>query len=111
MMRSGFAPQARLVTTGIQDGVPRVRTIEIDQWMASVARATEVVDERLVQPEVRVDDSLATVWVGYNLYVGTRFSHCGYDAFQLARTADGWKIIHVMDTQRRENCPAEAGGE
>lgn len=108
-MRSTFAPGARLAGTQTRDGVTSVSVIEIDRWIASVGRATELLDERLVDPEVRVDDQLATVWVGYNFHVGERFSHCGYDAFQLARLADGWKIVHVMDTRRTERCPASAG--
>ncbi len=53
---------------------------------------------------MRVDDGLATVWVPYAFYVGTRFSHCGYDAFQLARTPQGWRIIAIADTQRQDRC-------
>ena len=105
-MRGTFAPGARLASTQTRDGVTTVSAIEIERWLAGVARATELLDERLVAPEVRVDDDLATVWVGYNFYVGTRFSHCGYDAFQLARVTDGWKIVHVMDTRRTDECPA-----
>ena len=104
-MRATFAPGARLAVTQTRDGVTSVAAIEIERWLAGVGRATELLDERLGAPEVRVDDNLATVWVGYNFYVGTQFSHCGYDAFQLARVTDGWKIVHVMDTRRTENCP------
>lgn len=109
VMRSTFAPGARLAVTQTRDGVTAVSTIEIAQWMTGVARATELLDERLVDPEVRIDDNLATVWVGYNFHVGTRFSHCGYDAFQLARVTDGWKIVHVMDTRRTDRCPTSGG--
>ena len=108
-MRATFAPGARLAGTQTRDGVTTVGAIEIERWLGSVARATELLDERLVNPEVRVDDDLATVWVGYSFYVGTKFSHCGYDAFQLARVTDGWKIVHVMDTRRSENCPGSEG--
>lgn len=109
MMRSTFAPGARLAGTQTRDGVTSLSVIEIDRWMASVARATQVLDERLVDPEVRIDANLASVWVGYSLYVGERFSHCGYDSFQLARLPEGWKIVHVMDTRRTEGCPTSRG--
>jgi hypothetical protein len=33
-------------------------------------------------------------------------SHCGYDAFHLARIGGKWKIINVSDTFRREGCGA-----
>jgi predicted metal-dependent phosphoesterase TrpH len=46
------------------------------------------------------------VWTAYDFHVNSRFSHCGYDSFQLTRTAAGWKIIAIADTQRREGCKA-----
>ena len=48
--------------------------------------------------------TLASVWVPYEFYLGDKFSHCGVDAFHLARFEDGWKIIGLADTQRREGC-------
>ena len=64
-----------------------------------------VLDERLYHPQVRVSDGLAQVWVEYDFYAGERFSHCGVDSLVLARSADGWRIVHVADTRRREGCP------
>jgi hypothetical protein len=40
--------------------------------------------------------------MSYNFYVGSRLDHCGEDAFQLARTPGGWKIIAIADTQRSD---------
>src|SRR5256885_3716182 len=39
--------------------------------------------ERMWNPEVRIDGGIATLWTPYDFHVGPRFSHCGYDAFQL----------------------------
>ena len=36
--------------------------------------------------------------------MGKRFSHCGVDAFQLVKTAAGWKIFQLSDTRRKEKC-------
>ena len=41
-----------------------------------------------------------------SFYVGDDMSHCGEDAFQLARTNVGWKIIAIADTRRNEECQA-----
>ena len=109
MMRSTLLPDVRLMSVSARDGQRRVVTADVNRWIAGAGAATEKWDERLVNPEVRVDDTMATVWTGYTFHVGERFSHCGYDAFQLARTADGWKIVHIMDTQRREGCPQVSG--
>lgn len=104
MMRSTFHPEIRLVTTGERDGQPVAALVPVEQWLERVAGAQSVLDERIHDPEVRVSGGLATVWTFYTLHVGDRLSHCGYDAFQLARTADGWKITQVADTRQREEC-------
>lgn len=62
-------------------------------------------DERIANPKVHVDGDLAMVWVDYTFYLGDRKSHCGVDVFQLVKGADGWKIVTLVDTRRREACP------
>lgn len=103
-MRSTFHPAVRLITTGTRNGEPFAALVPVDAWLGGVAGAEQVLDERLYDTEVRVRDNLATVWTGYDLYVGDRFSHCGADAFQLVRTADGWKITQVADTRQQQGC-------
>lgn len=103
-MRALFDTTARLVTTGSRDGQPFLRVASIDGWLAGVGRATRELNERIWDPVVHTDDNLATVWVKYEFVAGGEFSHCGVDAFQLFKSATGWKIFHVADTQRREDC-------
>jgi len=50
------------------------------------------------------DGGLATVVVDYAFYRDKTFSHCGVDAFQLMKTAEGWKIFVVSDTRRKTDC-------
>lgn len=61
-------------------------------------------DERIEFTQVPVDANLASVWPPYQFYPGRTFSHCGYDSLQLAKLAGGWKIAHVIDTRRKEEC-------
>ena len=101
-MRATFVPNASmqsLTATG-------VRFETIDGWIESVGRAPAgtVLDERLANAVVHVDGDLANVWVDYWFYVGDRFSHCGVDAFFLARRDGAWRIFSVVDTRRREGC-------
>jgi len=95
----------RLVTTGVEDGAPVARVVPVDQWLNGVRQSEAELDERIDDVEVRVSGGLATVWTGYDLLVDGVFSHCGVDAFQLVRTARGWRILQVADTRRREGCP------
>ena len=110
-MRATFHPEVRLFTTGTRDGRPVATRVPVEQWLQGVAQSGAFLDERLHDPVVRVSDNLATVWTGYSLYVDDRFSHCGVDAFQLVRTADGWKITQVTDTRRTQDCAEITGGE
>lgn len=103
-MRGLMDPGVRLVTTMTRNGQPVLRLGTVDEWIGAVGRAGVELDERTWDPEVEVDDKLATVWVKYEFVAGGQFSHCGVDAFQLFRSPAGWKIFQVADTQRRDNC-------
>jgi hypothetical protein len=106
-MRAAFAPSATLQSLS-ESGI---RVIAVDSWIGSVASAPAgvVLDERLANPIVQVDGQLASVWVDYWLFVSDRFSHCGVDAFVLARTDGTWRILSVADTRRLEGCPPAPG--
>lgn len=52
---------------------------------------------------------LATAWTPYAFYLGGGLSHCGVNAFQLFNGKDGWSIIRITDTRRREGCEEAAG--
>ncbi len=109
-LRAVFHPDARLAGTGRdQQGRPVLRVNPIDAFIASIGQATAQLDEQFWDPEVRLDDNLATVWTPYVFYVNGELSHCGVDAFQLARGADGWKIVQIADTRRREGYTGPPG--
>jgi hypothetical protein len=63
-----------------------------------------IYDERIVFDVIKIDGDLASVWAPYKFYLGDKFSHCGVDVFQLMKTGDGWKIIYIVDTRRKDNC-------
>lgn len=101
-MRAAFAPGASLQSVSAAS----IRTDDIGAWIASVASAPTglVLDERLANAIVQVNGPLASVWVDYWFFAGERFSHCGVDAFVLAKSGDAWRIISVADTRQREGC-------
>lgn len=62
-------------------------------------------DEKIWGTKVLIDGGIAQVWTDYAFYVGEEFSHCGVDAFHLVKQPSGkWKIIHLMDTRKKEGC-------
>lgn len=95
---------ARLVTTGVRDGRPTARPVPVQGWLDGVRGSERELDERLYDTTVHVSQGLAVVWTGYDLFVDGALSHCGFDAFQLVRLPEGWRIIEIADTRRQEAC-------
>ena len=59
--------------------------------------------------KIQMDGTFAQVWTKYAFYVGKTFSHCGVDAFQLMKGADGkWRIFHLADTRWKDGCNVPA---
>lgn len=109
-LRSVFDSSARLVGVSRRSGAPRVSVTPASRFIAAVGSATgDAWNERMWDPEVRIDGDIAQLWVKYDFHLGTKFSHCGIDAFQMARTSDGWKIVQVADTRRTEGCTPPPG--
>jgi hypothetical protein len=105
-MRAVLDPSATGATAFVRDGAPTLtREASLEGFVQAVGTPhDEVWDERIWDAEVRVDGLLATAWMNYAFFAGDTFSHCGVNAFQLFRGADGWKIFHIADTRRREGC-------
>ena len=94
--RNSMVPDGFLLSVG--PGSTRRATR--DQFAANIARQTTPMIERMWAPEVRIDGPVATLWTAYDFYSGPEFSHCGTDAFQLAKTADGWKVVMISYTSQ-----------
>jgi len=110
IVRSTFHPEAQLATTVVRQGNAVVEIDTLDSFIRAVGTPhKEVWDERLSNTSVQVDGTLASVWTDYSFYLGDKFSHCGVDAFQLARSGGEWQIVALADTRRRQGCP-ETGG-
>jgi hypothetical protein len=105
-VRAAFHPQALLATAAMREGKPVVRIDTVDTFVRAVgAPHPELWDERLRGTRVELDGPLASVWTEYSFYAGGKFSHCGVDAFQIARDGQAWRIVALMDTRRKDGCP------
>jgi|AntRauTorckE6833_2_1112554.scaffolds.fasta_scaffold14438_4 hypothetical protein len=87
------------------EGEVMVRNGNLDAFVNSIGSAEPGrLNEKIGGYDIRVDGELASAWTPYEFYVGEDFSHCGVNSFQLMKTADGWKIFHIVDTRRQDNC-------
>lgn len=104
-LRTLFDSGAVLTRVTNRGGSPTVEYTPVGRFIEALGKATAPWNETMYQPEVRIDGPLATVWTEYDFSVGSQFSHCGVDAFVLLKTRDGWKIVTIADTARRDGCP------
>ena len=103
MMKGVFADDARFYGVNAQGAVRVTLPAQFITGIAGAPAGT-VLDEVLHETEVRIDGPLATVWAYYDFFAGDRFSHCGFDAIQMLKTAAGWKIVALADSRRTEGC-------
>jgi hypothetical protein len=109
-VRSVFHPRALFAGALEQQGTAQVRFEDPDEFIKAVGTPHEQVwDERTRNEVVHQDGTLAAVWMDYSFYVGDQFSHCGVDAFLLAREGVDWKIVSLADTRRRQGCLDQPG--
>ena len=105
-LRSVFAKGIVFQGVATKNGENSVETESADVFIKAVGTPhKEIWDERITWGDIKVDGPLASVWTPYKFYLGAQFSHCGIDYYQLLKTKSGWKIIYIIDTRRKDNCP------
>ena len=107
LLRSTFSKDMILQSvSNDKDGKAIISTENIGDFAKAIGTPhASVYDERIVFDAIKIDGGLASVWAPYKFYLGDKFSHCGVDVFQLMKTAAGWKVIYIVDTRRKGNCP------
>ncbi len=109
MVKSVFAPGAILQTIrNAKDGKSGVITGDrMEPWLKAIAQpktAEQIWDEKMNFDNILIDGNMAQVWGSYTFHIGTKFSHCGTDNITLVKYADGWKVVYLIDTSRKDGC-------
>lgn len=109
MVKSVFAPNAILQTIrATKDGQSAaVNGNRLESWLKAIAQPKtpdQVWNEVMDFDHILIDGNLAQVWGKYTFNIGNKFSHCGTDNITLVKHADGWKIVYLIDTSRKEGC-------
>jgi len=86
-----------------------IKTGSVQELLVAISKRPEndIWDERLEDYSIQIDGNLAHVWTPYQFWFNGNLSHCGANAFTLAKTDDGWKIVHLIDSRRKESCKSE----
>ena len=80
------------------------RSLSNEEYLAQLQASKQTMRERIWNPEVRIHGAIATMWAPYDFWIDGKLSHCGVDAFDLIKTADGWKISGGAYTVERTGC-------
>lgn len=105
LIANAFAPQSIMQTiVKSRDGITGVRQEKVSNFVASMSGNHPLYDEKIKFTSILIDGDLAAVWTDYQFFVDNKFSHCGVNSFQLARMSNGWKIIYIIDTRRKDQC-------
>lgn len=62
------------------------------------------IEERSLSFDIKIDGAMAISWTPYKLFFNGQFYHCGVDVFTLVKRENGWKIMGITDTPRKNNC-------
>ena len=105
MVHSAFIDEVIMQTIVPKRGVMSIVKGELQGFLNSIGTPHErVYDERIMDYQIKIDGPMASVWTPYEFYLGEQFSHCGVNSFQLMKKEEGWKIIYLVDTRRKDNC-------
>ncbi|MGE3614350.1 MAG: hypothetical protein AB7L66_00645 [Gemmatimonadales bacterium] len=86
-------------------GGSRVIVLAGAEFIRVATRADQpAIDEPIRNPVVQVDGDVATVWAEYQVRRDGKVSHCGHDAFHLARVGGRWRIINLIDSFQPQGC-------
>ena len=103
--RSVLEPLGRFFSVRIgADGSRSVRTFTNQEYLDGLAGGTVVQRERMWDVQIRIHGDIATAWGPYDFHRDGVFSHCGVDAVDLIRTAEGWRITGGVYTVEPEGC-------
>ena len=106
MMASVSYPGASTVAASYRDGRVTVTARPTHENRPRIATSTQAPNEWLLAAEVWQDGDVASVWAPYEIQLGDRLLHCGYDGYHMVREQGRWQIAGTVFTARPDDCPA-----
>jgi hypothetical protein len=106
MMSSTSMPGATMAYAAYRAGKTTTGGAMAATQAVNVAAMAEAADERLLASEVWQDGDIATVWGPYEIFLGAKQLHCGYDGFNMARVEGVWQFSSVIYSARPDDCDA-----
>ena len=80
----------------------KTEQLSFDAFAERVGKGTSQIEERIHDPQVRIDHDLAMVWAPFEFRVGSKIDHCGTDSFNLVHMSGKWQIASLAATTRKD---------
>lgn len=92
--------------TLMRDGKPV--QLSFDAFVERIPESTEQLEERIHDPQIRIDDNIAIIWAPYEFFIHGVIDHRGTDVVYLIREDGQWLIAAIGDNSRKvgRNRPA-----
>jgi hypothetical protein len=94
LLAKAFAPNAT-ITSSIHSTTETISLPEFIDFVKELKTQHANLEETHGKPSVLVDESVATIYVPFNLKMGSSVA-AGIDVFALAKGTDGWRIVHKL---------------
>jgi hypothetical protein len=94
LLAKAFAPNAT-ITSSINSTSETISLSEFIAFVQALKAQHANLEEMHGEPSVLVDKSVATIYVPFNLKMGSNVA-AGIDVFALAKDMDGWRIVHKL---------------
>jgi Putative lumazine-binding len=80
----------------------KTEQLSFNAFAERVGKGTSHIEERIHDPQVRIDHDLAVVWAPFEFRIGGKVDHCGTDSFSLVHTSGKWLIASLAATIRKD---------
>lgn len=90
-----------------KEGKSRIVNLTGETFSKNFSEKKNEIKEDMYAPKVELFGDLALVWGRYVFFIDNKISHCGANAFHLARTDAGWKIVNASTTIEPAGCTDE----
>ncbi len=97
-LRQIMLPEGMLYGADHRKQPVTTKTYTADAFAQLMEQSKDKLLEQMRNPEVRISGDMATLWAPYEFHRNGKFSHCGYDAFQLIRSEGRWRVATIAYT-------------
>ncbi len=98
-----------LISSSFVNSESKLNEVNYDEFIKIISNRddTKKWEEVILSYDIQIDGSLAVAWTPYLFKIDNKINHCGANLFTFHKSEEGWKIIQITDS-RRKNCELES---